>query len=50
MLQYPHTQATQSIMSSLKSKIIMSANIGDAVINDERKKLMQNKKDRGSDI
>ena len=50
MLQYPHTQSTQSIMSTLRSKLIMSANIGDAVINDERKKLMQNRKDRGFDI
>ena len=50
MLQSAHTQPTQSIMSTLKSKLIMSANIGDAVINDERKKLMQNRKDRGFDI
>ena len=50
MSQSPHTQPTQSIMSTLKSELIMSANIGDAVINDERKKLMQNRKDRGFDI
>ena len=50
MLQSPHTQPTQSIMSTLKSKLIMSANIWDADINDGRKKLMQNKKDRGFDI
>ena len=47
MLQSPHTQPTQSIMSTLKSKLIMSTNIGDAVRNDRRKKLMQNQKDRG---
>jgi len=50
MLQSPHTQPTQSIMSTLKSKLIMSANLGDAVRNDGRKKLMQNRKDRGFDI
>jgi len=50
MLQSIHTQSTQSIMSTLKSKLIMFANIGDAVRNDGRKKPMQNKKDRGFDI
>jgi len=37
-------------MSTLKSKLIMSANLGDVVRNDGRKKLMQNRKDRGFDI
>ena len=47
MLQSPHTQPTQNIMSILKSKLIMSANLGDAIINDGRKNLMRNKKDQG---
>ena len=50
MLQSPHTQPTQSIMSTLKLKLIISTNLGDAVRNDGRKKLMQNRKDRGFDI
>ena len=50
MLQSPHTQPTQSIISTLKSKLIMSANIGDAVRNDERKKIIPNRKDIGFDI
>ena len=50
MLQYPHIQPTQSIMSTLKSKLIMSANLSNAVKNDGRKKLIQNRKDKGFDI
>ena len=50
MLQSPHIRPTQSIMDTLKSKLIMSINIGDVFRNYGRKKLMQNRKERGFDI